>query len=398
MRHIKLLGVATVAALAMFVLPSVAAASGGVEADSYPVSFRWEEEGPSHFSIPGFTPVICEEAGSVGEATGPVDDLGSIIGMSCKKEGAPSGKQLEMNGCEFEFHPGSSKSFDVGPPGCGPITNLPLSCTKSIPAQTGVPATYEATTSEEHEAILVSVSEILIEVTAFCGGGTATIEFGGSWLVTGLDLDQELVDIRRGDKLDGFFIAGEESEVEAEQPHFAAETYPNPLSGSLNAGEDVTFEFEGIKITCTAANFSTNLTAATTALPLTTSLSECAQAGGSAASITMNSCRISYNLSNSDFVPPLAYKGTIGVDCSKEGDYIKLSSNGCTDLRIGAQSPSSSSVIFRNTGSGTARYLELDTATASQISYTYESGFCVLLGKEHNDGTLTVGEVTLSGI
>lgn len=395
MKRSKLLGMALAAVLSMLVIPSAAAASGGVEAETYPVSFRWEEEKPIRFSIPGATPAVCYEAGGGGGESGPTDDLGSIIGMTCKQEGGSSEQQLEMNGCAFEFHPGSS-SFDVGPSGCGPITNIPLFCTDGIPAQTGLPATYESATSEGHEAIRVSVSEIDIEVGAFCGGGTSRITFDGTWLVTGLNQNGEPVDISVSEEIKGFFVSGEESEIEADQPHFvpADNLYVN-IHGSLNAGEDVTFNFEGIDVTCGGAEFWGGMNEATTSKKFITALSEC-ESNSEPASVEFHKCGLSYKLSNSDPVFG-SYKGTIGIFCETEG-YVKLSTSGCSDLRIDPQSPSNSEALYTNAASGNEWFVEFGEASASGLSYSYLSGFCTLLGEKHTDGVLSVGAATFAGV
>jgi hypothetical protein len=402
MKRIRSLSLAAALALALLAVPSVAvAAEGGVEADSYPVTYVGEQQGPLYFAWAGSDPTQCLGVESWGEAAGPVDDLGSIFAMRCHKTGEQTEHQVEMDGCAWEFHPGSQSSIEIGPPGCGPITGIPMDmCWASIHAQTGIPATYTNETIEGVERVKVSIdTELEHSSGGLCEGLPLVVE--GTWIVSGYDELGGVVDIRRGDSLNGFFIEGEESENEAEQPRFTAESFPNPLDGSLNSGEEVTFNFAGgVEIACDGADFSANLTGAATSLALSTSLADCVRADSKAeppATVTMNSCRFSYSLSNSDFFPPLAYVGKIGVDCTDEGDYIRLSIENC-EVRIGEQSPSNSSTFYRNAGSGTARYLELSPATASQMDYLYNQGFCTLLGKEHSDGVLTIGEATLRGI
>lgn len=397
MKRIKSLSLAAALALALLAVPSVAvAAEGGVEADSYPVTYVGEQQGPLYFAWGGTQPTECSEAEIWGEAAGPVDDLGSIFGMRCHRTGVQTEHQVEMDGCAFEFHPGSQSSVDIGPPNCGPITGLPMDiCWASIPAQTGIPATYTNETIEGVERVKVSIdTELEHSSGGLCEGNPLVVE--GTWIVSGYDELGLPIDIRRGDSLNGFFIEGEESEIEAEQPRFSSESFPNPLDGSMNSGEELTLELAGVAMSCDAMSLGGNLTATTTSLPIDASLSGCTDDHkGAAVAVEMNSCRLVYSLSNTDLVPPAAYVGEFGIDCD-EGDYIELQFESC-GARIGSQNPSSS-VLYGNSGSGPSRYVRLTSVSASEVSYTYKSGFCTLYGAEHSDGELSIGKSTLFGI
>ncbi len=400
MKRIRRLGLAALLPLALLILPGIASASGGVEADKYPLHFRITAEEPNSvwFGVEGeANPSYCGKTliGG-GEIAGPSATMGGITGLSCHEVGG-SEKELKMNGCSFELRPGSENSANVGPPGCGPITELKVeACTSpiSIPAQTGVPATYENVIALGAEAVKVRLISAYLKFTGTgnCAAG-GIVGFNGNWTFNGYD-GAMLDNIRSTDGFDGLYIAGKKSETEAEQPKFTSETYPNPVTGSLNSGSAVKFNLGSGNwpVTCSAASFSSALTAASAVLPLTAGLTNCIAFENEAVSVAMHSCTFKYGVSNISS----PYKGTLGIGCTSPGDSIELKSAGCT-AKIPAQSPATSTASYENQGSGRTRSILVNSSSVEKLSYTFEKFPCELLGKEHTDGKLTIGAATLRG-
>jgi hypothetical protein len=388
MRHVRTLGLAVFAALALLAFPSLASAAGGIEADSYPV--KYESIGATqYFGFPGLSPVECTQALMEGSASGPVGTLSTSVGMKC------GGKALSMGSCKFELHPGSENTVDIGPPGCGPITGLVVSgCEISIPAQTGLPATFANVLSGGKEVVVLKISTEIKYTTKSCA--YTGLAYQGEWEIKGYNsVTLVQTNTRSKDGFNGLFIAGKKSESEAEQPKFTAEKYPNPINGSLNSSSKFTFTMiGGYKVVCSSGQFSAELAKASASLPVGTTLSSCLY-GESAAAVAMNSCSFTYGVSNINVFPPIVYKGTVGISCSKEGDFVELKFAGCV-AKMPAQSPTST-VNYTNQGSGSTRSISVGSTTAEKLSYTYEVGGCTLFGKNHSDGSISGGSFTLRG-
>ena len=382
MRSIRNIGLAAVAALALLGFPAAALATGGVEADSYPATYRSVETKHPVFGVPGLY-TTCNESSIWGEASGPSSTLGSLEGMKCGN----NNEKLAMNGCKFEFHPGSSKSFDIGPPGCGPINGPWIGglCYPSIVPQTGVPATYTAVTVGGVEKIDISVSTELKHTMKGCGGGDPGLYFEGAWRISGFNVAGEPTSIRMRTGFDGFFI-GSGSGV----PKFEAESYPAQLSGGLDPKSSFTFTTvnSAASVTCGEAQLTAKPTGASTALGVGGTYGTCVGSSGSAA-IAMNSCSFNYSLNAGS--PP--YVGGVGVACGTEGDSISITFPNCV-VTIPAQSPQGS-IAYENQGSGDTRAVHT-AATATGLTYTYKEKLCTLLGKNHTDGALSAS-FTLQG-
>ena len=131
----------------------------------------------------------------------------------------------EMNGCRLEFDPGYGSQgsfegeFDIGPPGCGPITaSTATACPISIPAQVGRAATF--TNEGEGSAGTVRVALQANDIRYSVGsGGTichpqATDVAGGRiegvWEVSAKDGEGEAT----GARIDPLFDAGPEVDTE----------------------------------------------------------------------------------------------------------------------------------------------------------------------------------------
>lgn len=407
MRRIRALGLAAVAALALTVLPASASAFGGLEADKYPVFLLAEDvsEGQTIGFYDGVSTQFCTNVEAKFEA--------ALKGPSGTVVASPTWKgcsfPITANGCKFEFHPGSEDSFDIGPPGCGPITTEDEFCKYAIGAQTGLPATYKnvGTGSSAKVMIEIDTDEIEYTISGFiCGKGTYTDgEYEGAWEVMAGSENGMPVGIHAVDQFPtGFFITGKAAEKEAEQPRFSAEKYPTVIRG----GQVEAHEFipsvsalygygEGLQ--CEDVGFDTEVTGSTATLSVAASYTGCdVIVHEFPTTINMNSCRYVFNLLN--IGPP--YAGTMDIVCTKEGDAIETKwfptwGGSCT-VRTGPQK-GLKSVTFANVGEGSKRGVEIDFEVKG-IESTFLNG-PLLCGVEknstHKDGTYT-GSSQLFGI
>ncbi|HEU4906974.1 MAG TPA: hypothetical protein VFT19_12785 [Solirubrobacterales bacterium] len=375
-------------ALASVALPAAAVAQGGVKADSYPVQFSAEPVGTVTFSYEGLSPTTCSEASLAGEAEGPTGTMAlSSPEWECKEETVEST-------CSWEFHPGSENSVDLGPPGCS-IKGLKIgSCFVNFYAQTGIPVTYEDVMVNEKEAIRATInSPIESEHCAWVSGDPT---LNATWDVSGFEsIEGESgpqIDIYRVDGLNAFFITGEESEEESKQPKFESEEYPNTVTGSLVESKTAKFILEGVTYTCNSGDFTGSLAEAGTQLQVDASLSGC----NSEAVVSMNSCHLKYTLSNLTSGWLYFASGGQAIECDEEGDVIEIEASNCV-AHIPPQTLSKSLATFENFGSGSTRYVKSIGTAVKGLTYLYKSGFCVLLGEEHNDGEIAIGTYDLRG-
>lgn len=387
MRRNRLLAAAATM-LAALVLPAAASASGGFEAGTYPVTLKdGSVKSTVKFVFQGEEAAgstNCEETSLEGSAAERSVTMALSIAWKCR------GVLLKTNGCKVEFHPGSENTMDIGPAGCGPITGLLLhngSCEVSIPAQTGIPVTFTNEVVKGFERINAAAASTLkyTEVKG-CGGTHPTLEFNGSWQVSGYSAAGELTNIHSTDSFSaGLFLTGKKSEVESEQPKFAAEHYPGLVSGKQDAGAPFSFKSAVLenKQTCGTGEANGSLPVTAAAVSLVGTFASC-KYGSESVTVKANSCSFSLSVANSG--PP--YTGGIGISCSKGGDAIELVQSNCT-IKVWPQN-TSSTVQYENLGSGASRTVHA-AVKAEKLSYRLSAGICQLLGFEHSDGTLEWG-------
>lgn len=380
MRRIRVLGLAAVTALALAALPTAASASGGLEADSYPTGLFVDSVGTHTFHIPpaGFNYCSLSDLEFYGALKGP---SGTITAMPYWKScTAPT----QANGCKFEFHPGTGNSFDIGPPGCSPITTKMggSSCTIQIGSQTGLPATYENVGEGKTASVVIDVSVGTIEYTksgSFCVKGPFKDgHYSGEWKFSGYDAVNPAIEvgIRATDGFNGFFMAGKKSENEAEQPRFEAEKFPIAVSGQQDAGSPLTLSLIGSPMTCGSAQFSSEPTKATSTLAVAASLTNCVWEKEKVV-VAMNSCYFAYNVTQA-FTENFIYIGGLGIGCAKEGDAIEVIWPNCT-VRFSSQGPTGS-MLYLNGGSGSSRAVQVGTQAPASFSST-RKGLCEFFGK-----------------
>lgn len=398
MRRIRTLGLGVVVALALMAIPTGASASGGIESEVDPTSL-WGETIGAEAQLtfgPGGPGTDCD--GMLEDEIGKrASTISGVSELAC-------GLAVNMNGCRFEFKPGSENSFGIGPSGCGPIkTTVQMGCKYSIGAQAGFPATYTNTGAGANAAVIIKSSTTELTYTSESSGACGGIgkiykngSFTSEWEVQGFDLNGESTGIHATDEFtQGFFLIGEESSEEGSKPKFSAETYPASIVGSQPLGEELRFETtEGsTPITCASGGFSAELTVGAGTLPVDALYTDCLASYVSSVAVDMNSCHYTFSLANVG--PP--YSGGLELECANESDSIELwwkipFAEDCTIL-LPAQSPASS-VAYTNEGTGSDRTVHAVFKT-SGLKYSI-TGNKLCSGNLKGGGTLS-GEAMLHG-
>ncbi len=376
MRHIRAIGLGAFVALALAAFPAGAAASGGLEADSYPTVLTGGNTGSHAFSTGGGTN-SCGGA-SLGESV--------LLGQSGTVAMSPSWvsctSAFQANGCKFELHAGTENSFDIGPNGCGPMTTQIGTCKVFIGSQTGLPATYANTGAGTSASVTISSVANGITYTqegVSCSKGPLKDgQYAGTWSLKGKTPGGAAVGIRATDGFNGFFVANKQ---------FEAEKYPIAVSGPQDVAEPFTLSMLGSwTITCTTAQFSAELTKATNSLGVGATFAGCTHSGEEV-TIAMNSCYFAHGVTGT--LNPETSFGTLGIGCAKEGDFIEVNDPGFCVAKFAAQKPSGSSALYTTAGSGNNRYVTTRSNTSANLAYTTES-ICSLSGKNRTDGKISM--------
>lgn len=382
MKRIRTLGIAAVAAMALTVTVGAGTASA-----SGPVSNF--ESTISNDSISGVGEGTLQLQGSLKNCS-QLTISGTLPGKaSSELEMAfASNCTLASNGCEFIFHPGTEDvsypgagrfegSADIGPEGCGPATvkyGLFDKCTASIPAQSGLNATFE---NLGEGAVRIEVSTNDLEYTASgpgawgCANETLkTGAFDASWEAQG-EGNFQVAGVPSG-----IYLAGEKSEKAAQQPRFEAEAYPTGFSGEEDATQLPTFSLYGGATTtkCSQAWFFGTLGSATSALPVSAEYSQCKTGTLPATVRPFGDCHFVLNALNAG--PP--YTGSVDFGCS-ESEGIEV----LTYASLKAQQEGKvlceavitpqngiTGVSYTNVGEGSGRSIQVK-ASLSGIEYAY---------------------------
>lgn len=185
----------------------------------------------------------------------------------------------------------------------------------------------------------------------------------------------------------GFFVAGEESEEEAEQPRFEAETSPAFFEGG---GSDHVWGFQIGNLEC-PVDFSGELSSAASDLTLVPFVSyfACNTPGGMTLTINSNGCVDTVDLLNSG--PP--YIGEFGISCPSESPY-QFNLGGLCTISIPAQT-GLAQVDLENTGEGAERAVHA-AIDAEGLKYTISGLKFLCENGEYENGTYS-GTATLKG-
>lgn len=363
MKGIRGLALAALAAGALAMLPATASASAGISANKYPTTLHGHSVGELQLSGSSGLSLTCGEASFDAslEAQSETVLTSSLTDPVC----GPETHKIEMNGCQLELDPGGVQTVAIGPPGCGPIVfSVGLGpCT--IPAQTGISATYETIHGESETHFNVAIADSGVEYTSSgsgCGRAKGTYndlsitgEFaafsdtGSTAAVTG-----------------GLGVGGGLEGGQFKAPDYPVQVTGERLSSSPFDSEIVLLD-AGLtsSVTCDVAEFDGGeLSQAVSSLSLDSSYSECVF-GRASATVNMNSCH--YEYSGLEYVDEGEYEGSAEIACN-EGDAITISAAGCT-LTIPPQTLGGGETLFGNFDIADEAVL-LGLTTASGIEFT----------------------------
>lgn len=388
-----MLGLVAAMTMALISFPAVATAESGFEADEYPAFVEGDPGATAqYFSLGGYT-YTCGGSLLQAELYAPVETLLTEVGSSTCGLFSYKGP-MEMNGCRYELHP-ETETFDIGPPGCGPIKLAIKACEASIPAQTGLAASYSNTGSGAESTVIVKAEASGVKYTqgwdVLCGESTGSNGvYTAQWELGAINEVGEQNGLRVEDFAVGVELAGEESEVPAEQPQVEAEAYPVRLLGEQVKSSEWTFDKAGL--TCKSIEMWANLTQDTSSFASDFSGEDCTAVYGSKAGVNMNSCSYEYHVANSG--PP--YEGSMDVDCVNPGDAVEISTFPCT-IKIPAQE-GLNGIDLGNAGEGTNAKVTMDLAI-EDAEYTIEKNnfLCPYAAGSFTDGEF-FGELTWRGL
>jgi hypothetical protein len=383
-------------ALALLALPAGASATGGIEADKYPASLT----GASLFGSHVF---IFDDIGA--KYTCPINLSAELSGPAASFSASTSWggdcKNLSSNGCKLEFRPGTQNSFDIGPPGCGPIKGTVGPCTVSIASQTGLPATF-TNVGEGSKAKLMIDAAAKFKYThsgVGCGPGEiaddATID--GEWEVIGRDLSGSVTPIRATDSFGGLFISGEA------EPLFKAEKYPFPLVGNHSIGADTEFGFPQlgkVSTICGVIQLTQQLSAATSALAPDAKYESCKTVENGTAygttTVNTNGCDHVFGVDKS---VGSYYIGSLELACPGKALEIIWDPPTIGICTISIPSQFLSGTEYAITGTGANRQVLSLIEGGEGIEYTLtEKGFgCYGTVGTYKNGTLAESYVSMHG-
>lgn len=391
-------------ALAAVVAPAMASASDFVPGESPAiVTGAASASSGSYLYLGGEEPFECQPPAFSTSQEGATDTLTSESTEpgSCWRGGG--GGPMKMNGCKFTFESGQQVgpgfpgvfgssfggSFSIGPAGCGPVkVELPY-CNLSISPGGGFQAEYANQPNGSEAPVRIHGTAEGLHFTSTGGlcpkEGTAT--YTPQWDLSATDEEgnPNTLTVSSGSA----YISGEAPYA---APRVVADTYPTQIAS--DGSDSFSLTVAAGTVDCSSSTLSAEVSEETTVLPLAASLGGCISSGELPTVVSMHSCHFTLGVQNAG--PP--YAGTLGVECSEEGDAIEVAAylgeemktRLCT-IEIGSQSGQEgvglANVFSPDTG------IELD-ASVEGLAYK-QRGLC---GKaERSDGALS-GTATLFGV
>ncbi|MGC1166410.1 MAG: hypothetical protein WA862_09895 [Solirubrobacterales bacterium] len=311
---------------------------------------------------------------------------------------------MEMHGCELDYHLPAQKegsyfqgTFDIVCPGPNVITFQPVSskaCLVTVPAQTGLPASFRN---------VGSGSERKVEVeTAFMGGlkysqaSGPSCETTGTFTNGGWGSRWTLQASQEGNPV-GMYVGNNPISISGTPPKLTAESYPVRLGGEQTTVGTIKMQPGTAK--CTTAKFNSSASSSTAQLAVEAEYGGCTTFGLPSA-INMNGCTYTFNILNQAPVGS-TYAGHADIACPV-GAAIEIlvytsSSNHkvqCT-VTIPGQTTDSEGLTFTNEPSST---IALGLAIKGIDYHTQEgSGLARCSTADYTDGTYTV-PITLVGL
>lgn len=389
MRGIKGLMLAVFAATALLVAPASALALGGFTAGKYPASVEGTTSGNNGFVFVGHG-TDCSGMSFADELEEPVSTLASesVSDPTCTK-GA-----MEMNGCQFEFHPGTG-TVDIGPSGCGPAKLVQADCsaTLTVPPQTGLAATYENVGSGSKAGVHVLVDDEQVEYSVsgnLCkaaGTYTSGLRLYLEIDVTAQNASEEAIGLSVVSGGNGDVSLALEGDAE-EEAQLTAGEYPAQIAGERMhlgeaSGEITLWQASGKSVSCDAAEFDGGeLTGPHGEVELAAEYSGCVLENGEVeTSVDTNGCRYVYS---SLALGGEGYEGAAEIACD-EGSAISFNLEGLCTMEVPAQTLSDAALFANRTFSKAFPndWSEVfGTMSGSSIEYAVSGSFCFLIGLE----------------
>jgi hypothetical protein len=392
MRSIKHLALVALFAGALAALPAGASASGGFVADEYPASVG----GTFGFALAaGLAEEECK-AEEKATLSGPSEVLSLPSSAMC---GATEFKrEMTMNGCEFQLH-ADTDTFDIGPPGCGPI-KAPVGggfCWIAIGSQTGLAMSIE-NSSEAGVRIEPNTGAkakyTLISGWA-CGKAGQTYEdlqfMGGSSHLSAKNAESKSIGLysySSGDLPVGVSVSKKYEKLE-NVTALRAQAYPADVASETESAPSLfTIESTSDEVSCESAQYDAGELSgpAQYEFSLAAEYSGCEIERLGFAPINMNSCHFEFSSLEAPW-------GDVELACEAE-DTVEINSSWCP-IKIGPQSLGF--VEFQNQGQGIGATVDIHLL-ASGVSYSVPKTFVCQLAelKSASDGVIDAA-LTLSG-
>jgi hypothetical protein len=375
MKRIRSLGFVILSMAGLAAIPASASAAGAFVAGEYPATLQGAHTlivragAAEKACYPNGKATLSKQSETVSLIESPLCQTGS----------------LNMNGCEFMLRPGS-KSIDIAPAGCGPIStslagNL---CPITIGAQVGLPATYSNFGTGEGAGVSISLQAKNVKYTAqstVCGKEKGkTYEdlelLTEGWNETAKNAGGKAIGLSayaKGDPV-GLFMA---PRVFAEgEAVLTAQAFPVNVTGGLGGKPSRLFYAESgsTEVECKGAGLDVGtLSNPRNFFSMFATYSGCNAAPFGGSPIYTNSCFYHFaELTKTGS----EYLGEPSIKCISGGDAIAIEAPGCK-IRIPAQSLTSAK--FTNEGSGASGSVKI-RLTAKKIQYTTPGGFICSLG------------------
>lgn len=373
-------------------------------ADGFPAVIKGQPTEAHELTFMGGK-TLCSKLDFEGELAAPAESLSPALGKpTCTFGGEQT---LQLNGCAFIFHPGAEKSpgvfggtFDIGPPGCGPMTLAWGSCVVSFYPKTGLAATYENEGTGTKAVVRIKAQGTGIKYSRSGWCGTSSSEDGtytGGWIAKA-EQSGVPIGLRVAKKLPvGVYMTGKESAEKSQQPKLEAESYPVTMEGEAKAW--TTWTMAGGSLHCNDAHYEASATASATNFPVAATYGDC-EIWGLAGQVDMNSCHYVVHALNAG--PP--FQGKVDIACDEAGDAIEFNAYAdetyemllCT-AKVGPQT-GLEGLDLKNVGAAHERGVTLGFSLKG-LKYTINRYFFLCAGQEgktYEDGTYS-HETTLLG-
>lgn len=388
---------ATTAALATVVMCSIGV--GSAMASGFQSTSPSTGEGAYPASIYGSAPKAdgLTLGSSLGAATcspnwiaGPLDAAAEnlVLGVHCTGKVNPSY-------CSLSVEPGAETSAGkfaatvaVGGSKCAGITfETTIGCKGTITPQSGASGLTVNNVSGSPDRLQLS-GTVVFAATSAGGWGCPAAEKPTYAYWSSIDWTLEGQQYEAGESVDLHAVTEPHNGIEVSGGQFSAESYAAEIAGEQDT-QLVLWPGSGIgSIRCDSAEFSGELTSASSSLELAAEYGNCSDSLSREVEVTMNGC---------EYV--LGAAGTAGVTCpaGKAIEYEIAAAGGTCLIKMGGQS-GLSSVGYSNTGSGVESGVEA-TLDLGSVATTVIGGFfkCGTFKESQTEGILK-GSISMRGL